>query len=78
MDLNDIHTDIKLFIGDFSEKNLKTHELGSVKAFSFKSPKIVVFFKSSNSGQSNCIVSFNNKHYSEFEFVKFLKLKIYW
>lgn len=77
MDLNNIHKDIKLFVGNFSRENMKTHELGTVKAFSFKNPKIIII-SINNNNRSDCIIIFNNKRYSETEFVKFLRLKIYW
>jgi len=79
MEINDIHTDIKKFIGDLSESNIKSiHEVGSVKSFTFKTPKLTIFFITTSNNLTEYLISFDNKGYREDEFVRMLKMKTFW
>lgn len=81
MKVDDIHQEIKSFIKDLSTDNLKIMEIGSIQAFFFKIPKIIIFFKKDGTiirNMSNCVVKYENKLYSELEFVKLLELRVFW
>lgn len=78
MELDDLHFDIKFFIGNLSKSNYTTHKIGEVKSLKFKTPKITIIFFCDEKNNNVCIIKFNNIKYSEEDFIKMLKLKSFW
>ncbi len=72
MDLNNVRQEIRLFIG-IDEKKFKYHKIGGIEAYTFSNPSITILFK-----QNSCFVLYDNKRYSDVEFVRLLELKTYW
>lgn len=74
-----LHPDIKNFIGDLSENNIKIHKIGNIISITFKKTKISLFFEKTiqNTTELN-IIKFENKKYYEEEFLKNIQLKAYW
>lgn len=75
MELNDIHIDIRNFIEDLSDANVKIHNIGLVKSFTFKKQKLTVYY---TSDKFSPYIIFESKYYPESDFLRFLKLKVYW
>lgn len=74
--INEIHSEIKDFIGDFSEQNIVSHKMGNILVFASKYPRVIIFFIS-NKIKTECFISYNKKKYTEEEFLRALRLKLF-
>ena len=72
-----IHPQIKEFIGNLKEENIRTHVLGQVTGISIKKPSLVLLFQEKQD-EIICFVRFMGVRYTEEEFLKLLKLKSFW
>lgn len=79
MNLDDLHPKIKEFLGDLSADNYKTHTLGDITVYDFKSPRFRVFFYHGEKLAHNMFFTFNDKRYfGEDEMIRRINMKIFW
>lgn len=77
----DIDLSFRNFIKDWSSNNIKERNVGSIRFFKIKKPKLVFFISKNDKKLFDLdlrVVRYENIYYKESDFIRLLKLRVFW